>query len=146
MGGYILSEGLDERDMFLKSLDNTFGIRGSALNWIKSYLSGRKQSVLVNGETSKELDLSFGVPQGSVLGPILFSIYTTPLGNIIRKHGLTFHLYADDTQLYLAFKPSDSLSKQDTKVKIEKCVEEIRSWMVENLLKLNDDKTEVLDQ
>ena len=100
--------------------------------------------MLINGQSSEQLHLSWGVPQGSVLGPILFTIYTTPLANIVRKHDLTFHLYADDTQLYLAFKPSSELSKQDAKTKLEKCVEDIRAWMSKNLLKLNDDKTEVL--
>ena len=100
--------------------------------------------MLINGQSSEQLNLSWGVPQGSVLGPILFTIYTTPLANIIRKHGLTFHLYADDTQLYLAFKPSSELSKLDAKDKLESCVEDIRTWMSRNLLKLNDDKTEVI--
>ena len=125
-------------------LNASFGVHGSALEWIKSYLSGRKQSVLIDGKQSEELNLSWGVPQGSVLGPILFTIYTTPLASVIRKHNLTFHLYADDTQLYLAFKPSCSLSREDAINKIQDCVADIRLWMSDNLLKLNNDKTEVL--
>ena len=84
------------------------------------------------------------MPQGSVLGPILFILYTTPLGNIIRRHNLDFHFYADDTQLYLAFKPKSAESRASTVQRIEVCIEEIRLWMRDNLLKLNDDKTEVL--
>ena len=133
-----------DHDKLLKLLSERFGIRGSALAWIKSYLSNRKQSVLINGERSEELELIYGVPQGSVLGPILFTLYTTPLGEICRKHQLTFHLYADDTQLYIAFKPSVTLSKEEAKSKIEACVSDIRAWMAINLLKLNDDKTELL--
>ena len=64
------------------------GIHGAVLSWFKSYLTGRRQSVKIKGQRSSERDLPFGVPQGSVLGPILFTIYTIPLGNIARSHGL----------------------------------------------------------
>ena len=133
-----------DHDNLLNLLNTSFGIQGTALDWIKSYLSDRKQSVLINGKTSEELNLSWGVPQGSVLGPILFTVYTTPLGSIIRKPSLEFHLYADDTQLYIAFKPSCPTSKSDGIKKLEGCIGDIRKWMSENMLKLNEDKTEVL--
>ena len=141
-----LSAAFDTIDhtTLLNLLRDRFGIHESALEWIKSYLSDREQCVLINGETSSKLKLSFGVPHGSVLGPILFTIYTTPLGDIVRRHGLTFHLYADDTQIYLAFKPFDDCSKSEALSRIGKCVEDIRSWMRMNFLKLNDDKTELL--
>ena len=134
---------IDHEKLF-NLLNLSFGVQVSALNWITSYLSNRKQSVLINGVSSDELNLSWGVPQGSVLGPILFTIYTTPLANIIRKHGIEFHLYADDTQLYIAFKPSCPGSKYDSIKKLEACIEDIRKWMSHNMLKLNEDKTEFL--
>ena len=133
-----------DHEKLLALLKSSFGVEESALEWIRSYLSGRKQSVLINGVSSDDLHLKWGVPQGSVLGPILFTVYTTPLASIIRRHGLDFHLYADDTQLYIAFKPSSPTSKYDGIAKLESCIDDIRKWMSENMLKLNDDKTELL--
>ena len=73
------------------------GIWDAALDWFRSYLSQRRQSVVINGTRSSFRNMSFGVPQGSVLGPILFTLYTTPLGAIARKYQLNLYLYADDT-------------------------------------------------
>ena len=72
-----------------------------------SYLRDRLQSVIIGGERSDPADLQFGVPQGSVLGPILFTIYTIPIGDVARRYNLEIHLYADDTQLYVFFEMKD---------------------------------------
>ena len=120
------------------------GIRDAALDWFKSYLSQRRQSVVINGTRSSHRNMSFGVPQGSVLGPILFTLYTTPLGAIARKYQLNFHLYADDTQLYMSFKPNHAESLPLVISNIQNCVTDIKSWMTANMLQLNMDKTEVL--
>ena len=109
-----------------------------------SYLKERIQSVQAGSTVSREQNLLFGVPQCSVLWRALFTIYTTPLGRIIQRHGLTYHLYADNTQLYMAFKPSDVTSKYDAISRIGACVAEIQLRMNDNFTKLNDDKTEFL--
>ncbi len=81
----------------LSSLD----ITGIPLRWFESYLSGRSLRVAWGGEVSKRYQLVTGVPRGSVLGPLLFSTYTTPLAPIIQAHGFSFHCYADDTAVSL---------------------------------------------
>ena len=82
--------------------------------------------------------------QGSVLRPILFTLYTCPLGEICRSHGVTYHLYADDQQLYLSFHPSGMSSCVTCLEHLEACIAEIRQWMSMNMLKVNDNKTEFI--
>ena len=101
----------------------------------------RRQTVFISGTQSKEQVLTCNVPQGSVLGPKFFLDYESPLGDIIRSHGLTAHFYADDTQIYLSFKPEDEATSI---AKLENCVAEVRQWMASNFLKLNDEKTELI--
>ena len=143
-----LSAAFDAIDhqKLLELLNYSFGIRGDALRWFKSYLQDRTQTVQIGSSTSEPVTLKYGVPQGSipVLGPILYTMYTTPLGNIIRNYNLDFHLYADDTQLYISFKSCDSISRQTGISQVEACIKDIKTWMTNNLLKLNDDKTELI--
>ena len=115
---------IDHQKLF-NLLNQSFGIRGVALKWFESYLKDRTQTVQIGSCTPTPITLKYGVPQGSVLGPILFTMYTTPLGNIIRKHGLNFHLYADDTQLYISFQPGVSVSKETAISCLEACMKDI---------------------
>ena len=139
-----------DHTILLSRLETTFGIKDTALKWIASFLTGRTQQVAIGdlgtdlGATSDPVTLTFSVPQRSVLGPILFTLYTVPLGNICRKHHISYHLYADDTQLYLTFKQNRNGSKEECIHSLENCINEIRDWMCINLLKLNDGKTEFI--
>ena len=76
-----------EHDIILRRLEESIGLSGTALEWMGSYLCGRSQSVVINDVTSEAQELKYGVPQGSVLGPIVFTIYTSPIGRIARKFG-----------------------------------------------------------
>jgi len=89
-----------DHDILLQRLRVTFGINDVAHRWIRSYLSGWTQHVRRGHKKSTLTRLVCGVPQGSVLGPILFVLYTVDLISLIESHGLSAHLYADDTQVY----------------------------------------------
>ncbi len=90
---------------------------------------------------SSKAPLSFGVPQGSVFGPLLFTMYTSPLSSIIGRHQVCHQLYADDTQLYVSFSASDSASSL---LRLQECLGSVQSWMFYNKLKLNPEKTDFL--
>ena len=130
-----------DHNILLQRLNITFGISKTALKWISSYLSGRSQVVSIGNSTSTERGISYGVPQGSVLGPVLFVLYTSPVAKILEKHMLAYHMYADDTQIYSMCLQSDMQSKKQM---YERCIVDIHSWMSANKLKLNGDKTEAL--
>ena len=104
---WILSAAFDtvSHDILLDRLSTDSGISGSALSWISLYLTNQTQSVLVSGKYSDPAHLRYGVPQGSVLGPALFSDYSSPVASLIRSFNIIAHCYADDTQLYVLFTP-----------------------------------------
>lgn len=130
-----------DHELLLNFLEKYVGLSGTVLQSLRSYLSERSQCVTIKNILSHLSELIFGVPQGSVLGPLIFCIYTLPLCTILEKHGISYHIYADDTQLYFFFDPKEC--DQALQI-VSKCVADVRSWMIHNKLKINDDKTEFL--
>ena len=125
-----LSAAFDTIDhtIFLDRLNVYYGLSELALGWFKSYLSGRTHSVKVGSTLSHPAALHYGVPQGSVLGPILFSLYTNPIGSIFHSYSsIDYHFYADDTQLYITLSPENfSHSIQ----KLNNCLNDINKFHV----------------
>jgi hypothetical protein len=141
-----LSAAFDTIDhaILLERLHHTFGISGTALAWFRSYLEQRYQTVVIGAEKSEPQLLKYGVPQGSVLGPKLYSMYTMPLGRALERAELDHSSFADDLQTYDTFVPSQTQDQSEGLQAVEKGLELARSWYKRNMLKLNDDKTEVL--
>ena len=130
--------------ILLKRLNKELGICGSALEWFKSYLAKRGQRVYIDGSLSERFSLECGVPQGSCLGPLLFLIYTSKLFKVVEDQLPHVHCYADDTQIYLSFKPISNTSQKDAVRVMECCIEKIRRWLSHDRLLINDDKTEFI--
>ena len=112
--------------------------------WFESYLHKRSQSVSINRGTSNKFHSKCNVPQGSCLGPLLFVLYSSKLFKIIERHLPDVHTYADETQLYISFN-ADSRAEQSAALSaMQNCTADIRKWMLQDRLRLNDDKTEFI--
>ena len=106
-------------------------------------MSDRKQCIILKGTWSNTFDLPFGVPQGSCLGPVLFTQYASSLFSIFSKQSVCAHAYADDHQLYMAFSPN-LVSLNEAVSCMESCLQDVKSWMISNKLKMNDSKTKFI--
>jgi hypothetical protein len=137
-----LSAAFDTIDhhILLTRLSTFYGITGPALKLLESYLHDRTQSVTIGDCTTPPQVLRTGVPQGSVLGPLLFSLYTSPIGYIFPS-SVSYHLYADDTQLYLSFSASETSNNLAI---LSSTLDSLHSWFMSNRLTVNPSKTEYL--
>ena len=127
--------------ILLQRLEISFGIKGQVLSWLTSFLSERSYSVKCETSQSIPSPARHGVPQGFVLGPLLFLIYTADLPKIIESYGLSYHIYADDLQIFGSCHPSDSATLTS---RMSSCISDVRKWLSSNHLLLNTSKTNIM--
>ena len=131
-----------DHNLLLNILKKEIGLRGTVLAWFGSFLKGRSQRVRLGITTSEEIIIKFGVPQGSVLGPVLFNIYIRSIYRFVQHMNFNIHGYADDHQISKCFKPAAQgvvLTHN-----IERCFNQIKMWMNEYFLQMNDSKTQII--
>ena len=116
-----------EVETLISTLSNYFGVTYLAAKWFQSYMSNRFFKVQIKDKSSNWIQFQSGVPQGLVLGPLLFSIYTALIEAILKKHGVFYHKSADDLQIYVVFKPGDPADRTRAVNQIQDCISEICS-------------------
>ncbi|XP_062391362.1 uncharacterized protein LOC134079180 [Sardina pilchardus] len=129
-----------DHGILLSQLEHRVGIKDTALNFFQSYLADRTFSVQLGDCISSVAPLTCGVPQGSILGPILFLLYILPLGEILARHNISYHCFADDVLLYLPLKANGQAALHS----LLDCLADIKAWMGANFLNLNENKTEII--
>ena len=132
---------LDHDILLLARLESYFGFSDTVIKWFKSHLTGRSQSVVIGDVVSTLRHLEYGVPQGSVLGPLLFTLYIAPLEDVISKYDLDFMFYADYSDLYVAINTNNPLKSYET---LSDRINEVILWNTGNMLLCNPGKIEVL--
>ena len=124
-------------NVLFSRLKHMFSLSGKLLEWFRPYLEQRSQTVSVRGILSDVQFLFSGVPQGSVLGPLVFTMYNRPLGMIAQRCGIKYHLYADDTQLYMSLDPDNESNFSSSLTNLEHCIADIRLRFSQYLLRLS---------
>src|SRR5208282_5418787 len=127
--------------ILLHRLETSYSLSGTVLKWLTSFVTDRTQVVALDGNSSPPIKLICGVPQGSVLGPLLFVLYAADVMQIAHSHGVKIHAYADDLQTYVS---CSAVNQKAAVTQILACVDDIGNWMSSNRLKLNADKTEFI--
>ena len=130
-----------DHTILVHRLHTDFGFTDTVLQWFSSYLTDRTHYVSLCNHCSDFAPVLSGVPQGSVLGPILFTMYTKPLSAIIDSHSIIHHSFADDLQLQMSA-PPDRIS--ELLHSMQSCISDVKAWATANMLKLNDSKTELM--
>jgi hypothetical protein len=127
-----------DQNTLIRRLEQTFGLSGTVINWVQSYISDRSQYVRVGQRQSANIACEYGVAQGSVLGPLLYTLYVAPIASIIASFNVNHVQYADDTQLYIALDCSSAPTTVDS------CFQAVQYWFTLNGLSLNPDKSEAV--
>ena len=134
---------LVDHETLLLRMRNLLGFSGKVIDWFRSYLAERSQSVLISCEQSSPVNLDTGIPQGSVLGPLMYLIYTLPMKQLLQSHGVQYHCFADDTQIYVKFSLQEG-GLSHSLHKLESCINDLKDWFTGNKLMLNTNKTEFI--
>ena len=132
-----------DHDILLHRLCTDYGIRGVAHQWFSSYLRDRQTKICINISYSESRRLKCGVPQGSVQGDRLYTMYTRQMSTIMDNHSVRYHSYADDTQVYLEC-DNNEVAVRNAVDRLEKCISDVCQWMNGNFLKINKDKTDFI--
>ena len=138
-----LSSAFDtlDHEILFERLHSRFGHTGKVLSWIKSYFSQRSEVVSINGILSNPQPVKSGVPQGSILGPLLFNLYISPIEDLAQAHAISILFYADDAQIYLSLSPSNTA---EPILLLESCLSDLNVWFSENKLVCNPSKTNII--
>jgi hypothetical protein len=133
-----------DHNILLARMESRFGMTGKVISWYETYLKNRTTKVVIKDTYSAEHCLTYSLPQGSIIGPQGFTLYTTPVGDIIRDFEVSFHKYADDIQLFIEFNPKVKGNCESALGKLRSCIIKINEWMTANMLQLNQEKTEFI--